>query len=217
VVGYAAIAISKTANNGLKAPTYDEIKSEVGMRVPDSIQLDNSAKKELLRIARETLTACVHQKDYSRIISSLPSLNKPLGAFVTLHKYGNLRGCIGRFEPDFPVKEIVRDMTIAAALEDPRFSPVTPDELKDIQIEISVLTPRRLINDIKEIQIGKHGLYLKKGWYSGTLLPQVATEYKWDVETFLQHTCIKAGLPANAWEENDTEIYIYSAIIFHEE
>ncbi len=217
VVGYAAISIMRTNGKKDSPPAYEEIEPEAVVCAPDSMQLDDSAKKELLLITRRTLNDCVHGKDVSRIISSHPQLKQHMGAFVTLYKQGELRGCIGRFEPDTPVKDVVRDMTVAAALEDPRFSFVTPDELDHIKIEISVLTPRRKIHDISEIKIGTHGLYLKNGWYTGTLLPQVAVEYKWDTKTFLYHTCVKAGLPPDAWKDKDTEIYVYSAIIFHEE
>ena len=105
-------------------------------------------------------------------------------------------------------------MAEAAAFRDPRFGPVRESELSELEFEISVLTPLKKIKDVNEIQVGKHGIYLKRGWYSGLLLPQVATEYGWDRQTFLEHTCQKAGLPSNAWKEKDTEIYIFSADIF---
>jgi AmmeMemoRadiSam system protein A len=105
-------------------------------------------------------------------------------------------------------------MAEAAAFRDPRFTPVTEKELSDLDIEISVLTPLKKITDVREIEIGKHGIYIKKGWLSGLLLPQVATEYGWDGETFLENTCMKAGLPTTAWQDKDTEIYIFSADIF---
>lgn len=217
VVGYAAISITKTNGETNSPPAYQEIEPEAAAHAPESFHLDDSAKKELLLIARKTLIGCVNGKDISKIIYSHPQLKQHMGAFVTLHERGELRGCIGRFEPDMPVKDVVRDMTVAAALEDPRFSSVRPDELDDIKIEISVLTPRRKIHDISEIKVGTHGLYIKKGWYTGTLLPQVAVEHKWDTETFLYHTCTKAGLPPDAWQDKDTEIFVYTAIIFHEE
>jgi len=105
-------------------------------------------------------------------------------------------------------------MAEAAAFRDPRFSPVKEKELPELDIEISVLTPLKRIKDVNEIQVGTHGIYIKKGWSSGLLLPQVATEYGWDRQTFLDHTCQKAGLPSTAWKEKDTEIYIFSADIF---
>jgi AmmeMemoRadiSam system protein A len=105
-------------------------------------------------------------------------------------------------------------MAAAAAFEDSRFSPLTVHELKDLELEISVLTPLQRIKDINEIEIGKHGLYIKKGFYSGLLLPQVATEYNWDRQTFVEETCRKAGLHRNAWREKGTEVYMFSADIF---
>ena len=178
--------------------------------------LDENAKQELLRIARQTLEASVKGEACSISASNFPLLEQKLGAFVTLTIQGQLRGCIGNFEPDLPVWEVVREMASAAALEDPRFVPVHPEELSSIRIEISVLSPRTKIQDISEILVGEHGLYIRNGWHSGTLLPQVATEYGWDVKTFLRQTCVKAGMSTNAWEDPGTDIFIYSAIIFHE-
>ena len=106
------------------------------------------------------------------------------------------------------------EMAQAAAFQDPRFPPLAKNELIDLDIEISVLTPFRLIQDVKEIQVGQHGLYIEKGGYSGLLLPQVATEYHWDRRTFLEHTCLKAGLPGDAWQDKKTKIYVFSAEIF---
>jgi AmmeMemoRadiSam system protein A len=141
-------------------------------------------------------------------------LKEHRGAFVSLHSHGNLRGCIGSIYATKPLYQIVSDMALAAAFQDPRFNPLTKKELKDLDIEISVLTPMKRIKDIQEIEIGKHGIYIVKQTAAGLLLPQVATEYCWDRGTFLEHTCTKAGLPKNAWMDRDTEIYIFSADIF---
>ena len=141
-------------------------------------------------------------------------LREKRGAFVSLHLHGNLRGCIGYIHPTKPLYKTVRDMAIAAALQDPRFDPVTQQELEELEIEISVLTPMTKIEHIQEIEIGKHGLYIVNGPYHGLLLPQVATSYAWNKKTFLEHTCEKAGLPKSAWMDQDTEIYIFSADIF---
>ena len=107
-------------------------------------------------------------------------------------------------------------MAQAAAFRDPRFQPLKQNELSDLEIEISVLTPIEEINDVEKIEVGKHGIIIEKGNYSGLLLPQVATEYGWDRETFLEHTCQKAGLPPNAWKDKGTIIKIFSADVFHE-
>lgn len=136
------------------------------------------------------------------------------GAFVTIKNKGDLRGCIGYIQAVLPVWETVKEAAMQAAFHDPRFDSVDRKELKDIDIEISVLTPMQKIEDVAEIEVGKHGLYIEKGYNSGLLLPQVATEYNWDRTTFLEHTCFKAGLSKNAWKSKDTNIYIFSADIF---
>ncbi|HSR13350.1 MAG TPA: AmmeMemoRadiSam system protein A, partial [Thermodesulfobacteriota bacterium] len=123
-------------------------------------------------------------------------------------------GCIGTIQPSKPLYQVIGDMAAAAAFEDSRFEPLGAGELKDLDIEISVLTPLERMKDPGEIEIGKHGLYVKKGFYSGLLLPQVATDFKWDRETFLEETCRKAGLPKDAWKGKGTEIYLFSADIF---
>jgi len=143
-----------------------------------------------------------------------PTLKENRGAFVTITKKGQLRGCIGYIEGRGPLHKTVEEVAEAAAFGDPRFGSVTEKELPDLEYEISVLTPLQRITDVKEIEVGKHGIYMKKGWNSGLLLPQVATEYGWDRQTFLEHTCQKAGLPTNAWKDKSTEIYIFSADIF---
>ena len=107
-------------------------------------------------------------------------------------------------------------MSISAAFEDPRFPPIERDEVKDIEIEISVLSPLETISDTSQIEIGRHGIIIEKGLMRGLLLPQVATDYNWGVQTFLEQTCQKAGLPADAWKEESTEIQIFSAEIFSE-
>jgi AmmeMemoRadiSam system protein A len=141
-------------------------------------------------------------------------LREKRGAFVTLKKHGELRGCIGHIIGDRPLAETVATMAVAAAFEDPRFPPVKEEELKDLDIEISVLTPLRRINNVEEIQVGLHGIILQQGGHSGLLLPQVATEYGWDRNTFLEYTCRKAGLPPDAWKDERTTIHVFSADVF---
>jgi AmmeMemoRadiSam system protein A len=143
-----------------------------------------------------------------------PRLAEKRGAFVTLKKRGELRGCIGYTQQLRPLSETVIEMAQAAAFQDPRFPPLSSREWGDISIEISALTPLRLIQDIEEIQAGKHGLFIERGGFGGLLLPQVATEYGWDRQTFLEHTCMKAGLPRDAWKDKKTRIYVFSAEIF---
>jgi len=141
-------------------------------------------------------------------------LEERRGAFVTLTKHGALRGCIGHIQGDLPLIETVKEMARSAAFNDPRFPPVTEEELDDLELEISVLTPLRLIKDAKEIEVGLHGLYLECQGYAGLLLPQVASEYGWSREEFLAHTCMKAGLSTKCWQQSETQIYIFSADVF---
>jgi len=138
------------------------------------------------------------------------------GAFVTLKYRGMLRGCIGHFSGIGTLGETVRAMAREAAVGDPRFMPVTPDEVDHLTVEISVLSPMERISAADVIP-GTHGLYARKGNRAGTLLPQVASEEGWDRETFLSHTCLKAGLSPKAWLDTDTELFAYTAEVFSEE
>lgn len=175
--------------------------------------LDKETKKNLLKLARLTIKNKL-KKEEEKIDFKFPKIKR--GAFVTLHKHGELRGCIGTFRSDRNIEDVVKDMALAASFEDPRFSPLEPQELDEVDIEISVLSPLRKINSIEEIEVGKHGLYISRGFRSGVLLPQVATEYNWDRETFLVHTCVKAGLPEDAWKDPITKIEVFSAEVFGE-
>ena len=143
-----------------------------------------------------------------------PRLKEPGGAFVCIHKGKDLRGCIGMIEAHAPLWETIKRMAVEAAFGDPRFCAVARDELDKIDIEISVLTPIRRIGDPSEIEIGKHGLLIRRGGRSGLLLPQVATEHNWNREQFLKWTCHKAGLPEQAWKDEDVELYVFSADVF---
>lgn len=144
------------------------------------------------------------------------------GVFVTLNKYGDLRGCIGYPYPVLKLKDAIIDAAISAAVNDPRFPSVTKEEFKDIVIEITILTTPQVLKtkpkDLPEqIEIGRQGLIIKKGIYQGLLLPQVATEYNWSAEEFLCQACWKAGLPQDAWLEKDTEVSTFEGQIFKEE
>jgi hypothetical protein len=142
-------------------------------------------------------------------------LNLESGCFVTIKQHGHLRGCIGNFVSDKPLYRLVQEMAVSAATRDPRFYPMKQQDLSGFDLEISVLSPLKLISSVDEIQVGTHGIYLMKNGSRGVLLPQVATEYGWDRDTFLRHTCLKAGLPENVWKK-DCEIYIFSALVFGE-
>ena len=144
------------------------------------------------------------------------TLKQICGAFVTIHSGGMLRGCIGNIIGRFPLIDTIHNMAHAAAFEDPRFPKLTPGEYEHIDLEISVLSPLRKITDINEIEIGTHGILMTRGYNSGVLLPQVATEQGWDLMTFVQHTCMKAGMMPDAWQDPATKIEIFSAIVFSE-
>ena len=180
-----------------------------------SFTLSDDEKKTLKGIAFQSIKDTLDGKPITQpsLHSNFSILNSKCGAFVSLHKFGRLRGCIGHFGEDYPLHEIVAKMAYAAAFEDPRFMPVTSDELADIDIEISVLTPMRRIQSIDEFQLHRHGIYIKKDFRSGTFLPQVADEVNWTKEEFLGHCAQdKAGI---GWDGcRDAELYVYEAIVF---
>jgi AmmeMemoRadiSam system protein B/AmmeMemoRadiSam system protein A len=200
VVGYNAIAVSLT-----------EKKEQT------EFTLSGKDKKDLLAIARNTVeqyikngkTPEIHEKNLSSTVTT------NCGAFVTLKKHGNLRGCIGRFDASEPLYKVVQEMAIASSTQDTRFTPVEPKELPELEIEISVLTPMRRIHSIDEIELGKHGIYMRKGFRSGTFLPQVATETGWTKEEFLGHCAQdKAGIGWDGWK--DADLFVYEALVFGE-
>ncbi len=183
---------------------------------PEAMSLSQADKDLLLKVARGAIQA--HLQDQAAPpLKEVPAvLTEPRGVFVSLHRQGRLRGCIGYLDAVKPLLQSVQEMAAAAAFHDPRFQPLRQDELPDLEIEISVLTPMRLIKNVDEIEVGKHGLYIQRGLDRGLLLPQVATEYHWDRTTFLQQTCCKACLPADAWKDPVTRIYTFTAEIFSE-
>lgn len=184
----------------------------------ENMEYSKEEKKFLLGIARESIKNYFREKrPLEDIKIDDPLLEEKRGAFVTLKEQGRLRGCIGRIVADLPLYKAVSWMACEAAFKDPRFPPLEEKELKDIILEISILSPFKKIDNVEEIEVGKHGVMLRKGWYSGLLLPQVAQEYNWDKYTFLDHTCLKAGLGYGCWRDKDVDIYIFSAEVFSEE
>ena len=178
--------------------------------------LSLAGRRSLLRLARASVAASVSgQAPPDLTDEDLPDLHA--GAFVTLHRSGQLRGCIGHIEADRPVADVVAQMAVSAATEDPRFAPVLAVELPAIDVEISVLGPLERIDprDPRQIEIGRHGLVIEQGRHRGLLLPQVATEWGWDRETFLCHLCAKAGLPRDAWQTG-AAVYRFEADVFGE-
>jgi uncharacterized protein len=172
-------------------------------------------QQTLLQIARLALTAAVEQREFLENLPANEILQQPTGAFVTLHCRGRLRGCIGQLATADPLIQVVVHCARAAALEDPRFEPVRPQELPDLDIEVSVLSPLFEIT-LDQIVIGKHGLLITRGWQRGVLLPQVASEFGWSAERFLEETCAKAGLERDAWKHPDARVEAFSAEIFSE-
>ena len=174
-------------------------------------------KQTLLALARESICKALlyKHKPLNKTIEITETLLQHCGAFVSLHRNEKLRGCIGCFEATQPLFEVVKEMALSAAFHDYRFPHVTASEIDSIRIEISVLTPLKKIDSIDEIQLGKHGIYIEKGYQSGTFLPQVAIETHWTKEEFLGHCSMdKAGLEWNSWQNAD--LYIYEAIVFSE-
>jgi AmmeMemoRadiSam system protein A len=176
--------------------------------------LDDSDKTALLKLARMTLEAYLIKEPTPDYHTSRGALLERKGAFVSLHRGEELRGCIGQLYPDRELYKIVQHCVLSAALEDTRFTPVVAEELKDLSIEISVLTPFHRVRDIEEIEVGKHGLYIVQGRFRGLLLPQVATQYSWNRTTFLEQTCRKSGLPESAWRDRHTMIQTFEAEVF---
>lgn len=178
--------------------------------------LNDSDKRTLLTLARTTLEAYLSKSTSPILDAPSAVLMEPRGAFVSLHAGESLRGCIGQIYPDRELYKIVQHCAVSAALDDPRFLPVTPEELQDLEIEISALSPLQRIQDIEEVEVGRHGLYIVQGNNRGLLLPQVATQYRWNRLEFLEHTCNKSGMPKSAWRDPQTAIYIFEAEVFSE-
>jgi uncharacterized protein len=181
------------------------------------IDLSTIMKKKILMLARSTIAAKLNidfkldDGDFSD-----PLFSMKCGAFVTLHIAGSLRGCIGYIQGFGPLHQTIIEMAEAAAFKDPRFPPVSVGEFKSIDIEISILSPIVPVDSIQDIVVGRDGIIIKKGYNSGLLLPQVATEYNWNVEQFLEHTCMKAGLDKDEWKKGKVSIEKFSALVFGE-
>ena len=176
--------------------------------------LTEEEKSVLGRIARETVETWVREGRKPEYDALPPKLNELSGAFVTLSSGGALRGCLGLVEGIRPLWEAVRDMAANAATSDPRFKPLAPGELKGLGVEVSVLSPLVPVEDVEDIQVGVHGLMVRKGGRSGLLLPQVASEHRWDRETFLDQTCWKAEISPGSWTEPGCEVLSFTAEVF---
>ena len=180
------------------------------------MKFTDNEKKLLLQIARKSIEEEFGREGFNFNQELPESLNQKCGAFVTLSINGELRGCIGYIISDKPLFELIYIVAKKSAFEDPRFYPLTEEELDSIEIEISVLSPPKKITNIEDIKIGEHGLIIQKGPFHGLLLPQVAAKYNWTVKEFLEHTCQKAGLSKNEWKDPETIIEIFTAEVFSE-
>ncbi len=179
--------------------------------------MNQTQKKILMETARDTVEAVIKQQEVRQPGSNDPELTANCGCFVTLKNNEKLRGCIGQFTSDKPLIELIVDMAKASATSDPRFfnDPVTADELEQLDIEISVLSPLKRTDEPLSLKLGVDGVYIKKGGASGCFLPQVATETGWSKEEFLSHCCAhKAGLSADAWQDPETQVYLFGAEVF---
>lgn len=201
VVGYAAVALAKSANpHGAGGPAFS---------------LSQAEKEHLLSIARKSVETAVREREaYELPAPKLEPLTRERGAFVTLKEKGKLRGCIGYVSPSRPLYLTVRDVAALAAVRDERFPPVTVKELSALEYEVSVLSPLRRVTDVNQIRVGQHGLVIKRGLREGLLLPQVPVEQGWDRNTFLEQACRKAGLPEDSWKDEETDIFLFTALVF---
>jgi len=198
-VGYASVALDSDAEKG------------------GGSMMTREQKQRLLGIARESIGTYLTTGKMAKPAENDPLLGKEMGAFVTLHEHGALRGCIGSMTGSQPLYLTIRDMAVESATGDPRFPPVRQAEMKDIEIEISVLSPLEKVDSADAIQLGTHGVIVRKGSRSGVFLPQVATETGWTKEEFLSQLCSqKAGLPADAWKDKSTQMYVFTADVFSE-
>jgi AmmeMemoRadiSam system protein B/AmmeMemoRadiSam system protein A len=203
-VGYSAVAFVASG------------KGSRDQGIEGSSDLTEQEQKSLLGIARSTLESYIRTGKVPEARPLTPRLGEKRGAFVTLHERGDLRGCIGYVQAVKPLYQAVSDMAVAASTEDPRFPPVTPEELDKIEIEITVLSPLRPLPSLDSVVVGKHGLMIRKGYHSGLLLPQVPVEQGWNREQFLANTCLKAGLPPNAYKEKDAQLFCFTGQVFGE-
>jgi AmmeMemoRadiSam system protein B/AmmeMemoRadiSam system protein A len=206
VVGYlsAVVVSSKKMQKTPDIPAEKKISTE----------LNDAEKKFLLELAREVIAAQIEERKPTLSPPESKLLGEKRGAFVTIKISGMLRGCIGLIRAAKPLYETVAEMALAAAFDDPRFMPLTQKELSQIEVEISALSPLIRVDDLNEIKVGRDGLMIRLDMHSGLLLPQVASEHGWGKTTFLEQTCLKAGLPKNSYKDRSAEIYRFSADVF---
>jgi len=214
--GIQHVEVLKHANSGDTSGDKSKVVGYSSVIFYNDDNLNDSAKKELLSLARRTIESFVKTGKAPPITIKDTRLNQVQGAFVTIRKHGQLRGCVGSVVAQEPLYQTIKDMAIAAS-RDPRFKPLTVAELKDMDLEISVLSVPERIKDISEIQLGKHGVIVAQGDHEGVFLPQVADETGWSKQEFLSQLCSqKAGLPPDAWKDPKTTMYVFTADVFTE-
>jgi AmmeMemoRadiSam system protein A len=223
VVGYSAIAfVGKNQQtvpvtpSGARKESVKSAESADSLGKEGSTDLTELEQKSLLGIARATLESHIRTGKSPEAKPLTPRLAEGRGVFVTLSEQGELRGCIGYVKAVKPLYQAVREMAVAASTEDPRFPPVGVGELNKIDIEITVLSPLRPLPSLDSVVVGKHGLVIRKGYRSGLLLPQVPIEQGWNREQFLANTCLKAGLPPNAYKDKDAQLFCFTGQVFGE-
>ncbi|MBN2264665.1 MAG: AmmeMemoRadiSam system protein B [Candidatus Aminicenantes bacterium] len=210
--------LARTDSSGSGGPVVGYLAAAVRAGagpVQEAFSLDREEKAELLRLARAAIKEFLARRVEIEDLSGKDKLRAFRGAFVTLRRSGELRGCIGLIEPTLPLGQAVVRAAIYAATEDPRFPPVRAAELRELRVEISVLTLPREIDDPRRVKVGTHGLIVERDDRRGLLLPQVPVEHGWDRETFLGECCVKAGLPRDAWRRG-AKLSVFEAIVFHE-
>jgi hypothetical protein len=225
-MGATQAMVLKYANSGDTAGDHSRVvgysadvfvKTQSGKTAGPQFSLSEQEKDELLALARKSVEYAVKEKKaYEPAASRNAALNQERGAFVTLRESGELRGCIGYTSAVKPLSMTVRDTATLAALRDTRFPPVSATELPRLEYEISVLSPLRRVLDVRQIEVGRHGLLMKNGGHEGLLLPQVPVEQKWDRQKFLEETCAKAGMRSGCWKEESTDIFMFTAVVFGE-
>jgi AmmeMemoRadiSam system protein B/AmmeMemoRadiSam system protein A len=211
VVGYGAVMFWLGEGN----PASFVMPTPPGP-MTEAIPLTAEDKEELLAIARQTIAHFLETGDFPHVSVTQPALLQERGAFVTLKKHGELRGCIGHLIGDRPLYLVVQNVAVSAAVADQRFPIVTEEELSELEIEISVLSPLQQVESVDQIQVGLHGVIIRRGLDQAIYLPQVAPEQGWGREEMLENLCLKAGLSKEAWRKEDTQFYVFTAEVFEE-
>jgi len=216
LTGGSDVKLLKSANSGDITGDKNRVVGYASITfINNDSKLNEAEQKILLNLVKRAVETYVRNNKIIEIEETNVNLNKHQGVFVTLKKDNDLRGCIGVFKSEETLYQNVIDMAIAAATQDPRFNPISKDELNNLEYEISVLSPLRKVDSWKEIEIGKHGVEIKQGMRRGVFLPQVASENNWDLNTFMNVLCTqKAGLPADCWKNPETKIYVFTAQVF---